>query len=89
MNLTEIRKNIDKIDTGILELLVERMKIMKEVLKYKQENNLPIFDVQREREVLDRIGRKAEKLNLSVEFVKSLYQEIMEEAKRIQKKFLE
>ncbi len=50
--LEESRKLIDEIDTKIISLYEERMKIVEEVIKYKIENNISILDSSRESKML-------------------------------------
>ena len=51
--LEESRKLIDEIDTKIISLYEERMKIVEEVIKYKIENNISILDSSRESKMLE------------------------------------
>ncbi len=53
--LDEIRKKIDAIDDNIAGLLEERMTIIEEVAQHKQENNIPILNNEREREIISRV----------------------------------
>lgn len=84
MDLQECRKQIDLIDNGITELFSKRMKLSAEVAKYKSENNLPIFDPQREREKLSAIAEKAgDELS---GYTDSLYSVIFELSRSYQRK---
>ena len=56
MDLNKIRKQIDNIDTQLLELFLDRMELSKGVAAYKKENNMPIFQGDREKQILDRIS---------------------------------
>ena len=47
-NLEEIRNDISLIDIKMRDLFIERMKYVKEVKTYKQQNNLEIEDKKRE-----------------------------------------
>ena len=47
-NLDKHRKEIDKIDDNIIELLEQRFNLVVEIGQYKKENNLPVFDAKRE-----------------------------------------
>ena len=58
-DLSKIREQINNIDEQIIELWKERMALSLSVAEYKKENNLPILDEQREKELLDRIGSLA------------------------------
>ena len=59
MDLTECRKNIDRIDDEILKLFLERMAIASEVAEYKQKNNMPTLQKSREREILQKVCQNA------------------------------
>ncbi len=50
--LTEIRKQIDAIDKEIADLFSKRMDLVKQVIAYKKENNLPILDQNRENQMI-------------------------------------
>ena len=53
-SLDDARKKINEIDKEMAKLFEERMKAVLEVLKYKKEHNLPVFDEKRERELIER-----------------------------------
>lgn len=83
-DLLEIREQINNIDDQLVELWKERMALSLEIAEYKRENNLPIFDEQREKELLERIGGLAgEELN---EYARELYQKIMSISRSYQEK---
>ena len=56
MDLSELRQEIDRIDTELVRLFTERMGISAQVADYKRENNLPIFHPGREREILQKVA---------------------------------
>ena len=51
--LSEIRAEIDKIDTQLIELFKQRMDCAKEVGIYKKANGTPVLNQERENEILD------------------------------------
>lgn len=53
-SLDDARKKINEIDKEMARLFEERMKAVLEVLKYKKEHNLPVFDEKREIELIER-----------------------------------
>jgi len=81
MNLKEIRKNIDLLDSKILKLLNDRMELVLMVKKFKSQ----IEDKEREKELLDRIRRSATGL-INAEFIEKIYIEIIKESKHLQQK---
>lgn len=46
--LDEARIKINEIDAKMIELFKERMAAVLDVLKYKKQHNLPVFDENRE-----------------------------------------
>ena len=47
-DLNEIRQEINKIDFSMKELFIQRMNLVKDVIKYKIDNNIDILDSSRE-----------------------------------------
>jgi chorismate mutase len=85
-NLDQLRKEIDEIDTRIIELLTKRMDVVKRVGVYKTARNIPPLDEKRWQEVLERIVRKAKERNLSEAMIKNIYEEIHNAALALEKK---
>jgi chorismate mutase len=84
MDIKKLREKIDAIDKEILDLLKERFALLPEVAEYKKENDLPIKDDAREREVINRAVERGKTRGLSSEFVRTLFEEIIEESRSIQ-----
>lgn len=55
MELTDYRSKIDSIDDQIVKLFAERMTMTDEIARFKQEHNLPVVDMKRERDKLHSI----------------------------------
>lgn len=55
MELKELRNRIDEIDTQMAELFKQRLEVATEVAKVKKEQNLPILNTSREREIITRL----------------------------------
>ncbi|MCM1505645.1 MAG: chorismate mutase [Ruminococcus flavefaciens] len=55
MDLQELRNEIDITDKEILSLFMKRMELCKGVADYKKQNNMPVFQGGREKQVIDRI----------------------------------
>ncbi|MEY4505016.1 MAG: hypothetical protein RL154_1313, partial [Pseudomonadota bacterium] len=56
MNLDEIRVKIDSIDNEVLELLAQRVTLVKEVGRIKHANNESIYRPEREAAILKRLN---------------------------------
>ena len=53
-DLNEIRQEINKIDFSMKELFIQRMNLVKDVIKYKIDNNIDILDSSRENVVIHK-----------------------------------
>jgi len=80
MNLADWRRRIDDIDRKLVELLNERSKCALEIGKLKQQANLPLYQPDREKEVIEN----AEHNNqgpLSDAAIRRLFERIIDEAR--------
>ena len=59
MDLNELRNEINQIDEELLNLFLRRMDVAEQVADYKRANHLPIYQPQREREILKKVADKA------------------------------
>jgi chorismate mutase len=84
--LEDIRKEIDIVDNNIVELLRKRKNLAKEVAKIKKEANKPIFDPEREKQLLEKLRLKAKEKNLDEEFIIGIYRLILKNSKEEQEK---
>jgi len=55
MELKILRKQIDKLDEQILEVLAERFEVVKKIGLVKKRQDLPVFDFTREKHLFKRI----------------------------------
>lgn len=85
-DLSAIRDKINEIDNKIVELWKERMEIALCVARYKKENNLPVLDEKREKELLERVCNLAgEDLDT---YCRELYEKIMSISRDYQHDYL-
>ena len=59
MELKDYRKQLDEIDGKLLSLFAERMNIVAEIARWKQENHFPVLDSGREEEKLRQAEAKS------------------------------
>ena len=52
--LVQIRLQIDHIDQQMASLFGQRMKAVQQVVSYKKQHNLPILDISREKDILQK-----------------------------------
>lgn len=86
--LENARIEINKIDKEMAKLFEQRMKAVEDVIEYKIENNMDIFDSSREKEVIENNTKLLENDKYSkyyVEFIENL----MNISKKYQKKISE
>jgi chorismate mutase/prephenate dehydratase len=75
MSLDDLRNRIDDLDDRILKLLDERARVVGEVAQVKREANLPTYDPERERLILDRLAARAGQF--PGEAIRAVYREVM------------
>jgi chorismate mutase/prephenate dehydrogenase len=63
--LLELRRRLDEIDDGIVDLIAERQAIVATVGEHKLKTGAPLRHYAREREVIDRGVQRAESLGVS------------------------
>ncbi len=87
-NLTSLRRQIDELDEGLLELLAKRMRVSREIGTYKKEHNMPILQAQRYDEILQHRVKQAEEMGMDAEFMKTVLVAIHEESVRHQQEIM-
>ncbi len=85
-DMNRLREQLDVIDTQILQLLSQRMKISKDIGAIKQRHNMPIFQPQRWQQVLEHQMETGKEMGLNEQFVKELTEKIHSESLRVQEK---
>ncbi len=75
-----LREEIDKIDDDLMEKLAMRMEIARQIGVYKGQNNVTILQIERWREILARSLKNGASLELSDNFIKSVYNAIHDES---------
>ncbi len=81
--LKPLREEIDKLDVRILQLINERMALVKEVGRIKARRGLALFDPSREEAIYDRLS-KVNAGPLTNASVRAIYREIMAASRLLQ-----
>lgn len=63
MDLSQIRRDIDRIDAQLVPLLCERLRCSEQVAVYKHENGIPVLNEKREQEVLAAVSAASDVLD--------------------------
>ena len=91
INIKKIREQIDIIDNKLLELFVERMKLVSRVVEYKKQNGLPILDSAREAEKITDITDRLSDLYGDMDLMKEIFgffDNILKISREYQKKLI-
>ena len=87
MNLDDIRNEIDSIDTEIITLFIKRMELCGKVAQTKLDNNLPVFQKGREKDVIKKARDNApDSLKCGAEL---LISDIMDISKILQQRIID
>jgi len=79
-SLKKYRKEIDKIDKAIIQLLEKRFSIVEKIGEFKRRFKLKFKDKKREKEMLEKRKKLIRKLNLSSDFIEKLLKLIIKES---------
>jgi chorismate mutase-like protein len=78
--LSELRQQIDGIDSQLVKLLAQRAEITAKVGQYKSQVGLPIYVPEREAQLIAKRRAEAEQQNVSPVLVEDLLRRIMRES---------
>ena len=84
-DLESLRTTIDECDREIVKAIEKRFLTVKDVIKYKKDNNLEIFQPNREKEVLEKVDSYLKTKEFSPE-LQSIFIHIMKLSKEIQER---
>lgn len=87
--LDMLRSRIDAIDSELLEMLSSRVAIVKEIGRYKKENNVTALQINRWSQLMENRVNIGKKLDLNETFVKILFQLIHEDSVRMQTEIMD
>ena len=86
MELSDIRLELNKIDTEIVELISKRQSFMPAVGAYKKEHNLPIYQPEREVEILKVQKELALKAGADPGLIEKIFLLIFDNSRHLQEK---
>ncbi len=78
--IDHIRTEIDDIDSQLLQLIKRRLQSVKEIGQIKTTMGIPIYDPQREADLINKHRNKATHHNLSADLVENLLKLIIQES---------
>ena len=83
-SLGVLRQQIDRLDTELLELLAKRMRVARDIGRYKREHNMPVVQLGRYNDLMQKRVDDGVTLDLSVDFLRNILAAIHEESVRQQ-----
>lgn len=60
MDIKDIRQEIDQVDDQLVKLFNDRMHLSAKIADVKRENDLPVLNTRREREILNEVAAKSD-----------------------------
>ena len=84
MTIEDWRRKIDELDRKLVTLLNERSQCAVEVGKLKRESHAPLYQPEREREILDNVAR-ANAGPLPEQAIRRLFERILDEARAVER----
>lgn len=83
MDLGELRRQIDEIDSGIVELYERRMEVCRQVAEYKISTGKKVFDRQREAEKIVKVKSLTHN-EFNSRGIEELFEQIMSMSRKLQ-----
>jgi chorismate mutase len=83
--LDALRRSIDEIDSRLLALIEERVRLVLQVGDFKRENGLPIYDPERERKLVERLTLEA-RPPLEAATVRRIFERLIDESRRLEQR---
>jgi chorismate mutase len=84
--LDELRDDIDRVDEVIVRLLNERARVAVEIGRLKKELSVPIYQPDREKQVLAHVRGVASEGPLGPDAIARLFERIIDEARRLERR---
>lgn len=78
LTMGTIRKEIDRIDEGLVRLLAERQRLVEKAIAVKLRDGLPARDDARVRQVIDHVRVLARGHNVDPALVEAMWTEMVE-----------
>jgi chorismate mutase len=87
--LDELRDDIDRVDEVIVRLLNERARVAVEIGRIKKELNVPIYQPDREKQVIAHVRGVASEGPLGADAIARLFERIIDEARRLERRIID
>ncbi len=88
-DLLHVREELARTDQGLVDLLANRMRLIREVARVKAESDLPSFDREREGAHLDDLLARAKDANVPDDVVRDVFSRLFAASRLEQRRFLQ
>lgn len=85
LNLSDLRQEIDEVDTQLIAVLAHRLELVKYVGKYKKQHNLPPLSPERWQEVVTTRIKLAKAKGINEHFMSIILEAIHNHALELEK----
>lgn len=83
-SLALLRREIDRIDNELLEVLSRRMRVCRQIGRYKKEHSMPVVQARRYGDIMNSRVDAAVDMHMGAEFMRSVLSAVHEESVRQQ-----
>lgn len=87
-SLDNLRERIDALDRELARILAERSRLIPKVVEAKLEQNLPIFQPEREARQYEKFATIAAEFGIDPDLVRKIFELIIEQSKDVQNRIL-
>lgn len=77
-DLAQLRREIDVVDSELVQILARRQKLVEQVVIIKERDNLPAFIPARVEQVLGNVSTQAEAVGLSPQLARTLWKAMID-----------
>ncbi|MGE5474077.1 MAG: chorismate mutase [Ignavibacteriales bacterium] len=89
MDLQDIRKYLDQLDTALRYILLQRMALIPLVAETKLEKNIPMYQPGREEQIYNSLRDFSLAVGLNPQLLTDIYKTIIKEAHNIENKIID
>ncbi len=86
--LKPFRTRIDEIDRSIIDLVGKRIRIVREIARFKAKSRIPMMQKKRLQDLFDSRTEEASRLGLDRDFVTLLFRTIVDYSCRIEERII-
>jgi chorismate mutase len=84
LQIEDIRQMVDSLDAEIVDIISRRMQLMKTLGGIKAENNIPVYQPERWREIIENRTKQGSNVELNDEFILKLFEVLHDKSIKVQ-----